>query len=340
MIDNEKITEPRIAVVIPCYRVKAQVLGVIASIDSLIEVIYVVDDCCPEQSGLFVTENCTDNRIRVMRHNANKGVGGAVMTGYVRAVQDGMDIVVKIDGDGQMDPSLIPNFVAPIAEGWADYTKGNRFYDLTHISAMPPMRLFGNAILSFLAKTSSGYWNIFDPTNGYTAIATSVAAHLPLKKISKRYFFETDILFRLNILRAAVVDIPMDAQYGDEKSNLSIRRVIGEFAIKHLRNTCKRIFYNYLLRDVNVASFELIIGIVLFLFGVIFGTYAWFHSSELGVASAPGTIALAGLPTILGVQFFIAFLSYDIANTPRRSIRRFLPSIVKRKSLNPADITE
>ena len=149
------------------------------------------------------------------------------MTGYRVALDDGMDIMVKIDGDGQMAPELLPDFVAPILAGEADYTKGNRFFDLEQVSQMPTVRLLGNAVLSFFNKISSGYWNLFDPTNGYTAIHRDVAACLPFGRISRRYFFESDMLFRLNTLRAVVVDIPMHASYGDEVSNLRISKVVS-----------------------------------------------------------------------------------------------------------------
>src|SRR5690606_32001950 len=151
----------------------------------------------------------TDPRVRVIRHASNLGVGGAVITGYQAAIADGMDILVKLDGDGQMDASLIPDFIEPIINGEADYTKGNRFFDLEELRSMPRIRLIGNAVLSFMTKFSSGYWNLFDPTNGFTALHADVARYLPLSKISKRYFFESDMLFRLNTLRAVVHDIPM-----------------------------------------------------------------------------------------------------------------------------------
>ena len=203
--------DKRIAVVIPSYRVKKHILEVISGIGNEVERIYVVDDLCPEQSGDFVEAHCDDPRVRIIRHEVNQGVGGAVMSGYRAAIEEGVDIIVKVDGDGQMDPSLIPYFVEPIISGNADYTKGNRFFDLESVRAMPRIRLFGNAVLSFMTKMSSGYWDLFDPTNGYTAIHADVAKHLPFEKISKRYFFETDILFRLNTVRAVVVDMPMEA---------------------------------------------------------------------------------------------------------------------------------
>ncbi|CAM3335479.1 hypothetical protein CUTA107171_22650 [Cupriavidus taiwanensis] len=158
-------------------------MDVIESIDSLVSNIYVVDDCCPDGSGALVTSECTDPRVRVIRLPENLGVGGAVMAGYRAAIQDGMDVAVKIDGDGQMDPHDIANFVEPILAGEADYTKGNRFFNLDSLEQMPRVRLLGNAALSFMSKLSSGYWDLFDPTNGYTAIHCEVARHLPMEKI-------------------------------------------------------------------------------------------------------------------------------------------------------------
>ena len=286
------------------------------------DIIFVVDDCCPEKSGALVESSCADARVHVIYHQVNQGVNGAVMSGYKAAIAAGADVIVKVDGDGQMDPSLIPDFVAPIISEEADYTKGNRFFDLEEIRAMPKVRLFGNAVLSFMTKLSSGYWDLFDPTNGYTAIHADVARQLPFEKISRRYFFETDMLFRLNTLRAVVVDVPMDAQYGDEVSNLKISKIVGEFLVKHVRNFAKRIVYNYYLRDMSLASIELPLGILLFITGSGFGVYHWISSLEQGVATPAGTVMLAALPILMGAQLILAFLGYDIANVPRRPFHK------------------
>lgn len=310
----------KIAVVIPSYKVRAHILNVISAIGPEVCRIYVVDDCCPEHSGQFVEQNCIDERVKVLRNPENQGVGGAVMTGYQAALADDMDIVVKIDGDDQMDPALIMDFVSPIIQGEADYTKGNRFFDLEEIRAMPKVRLFGNAGLSFMTKLSSGYWDLFDPTNGYTAIHTGVIRHLPFHKISRRYFFETDMLFRLSTLRAVVIDIPMDAKYGDEVSNLKVSKVIGEFLVKHARNFGKRIFYNYYLRNMSLASLELPLGIVLVAAGVFVGASHWIESAQNNTSTPAGSVMLAALPIIIGTQFLLAFIGYDIASTPKRPI--------------------
>ena len=325
---------PSVAVVIPCYRVTQHILEVITSIGPEVQQIFVIDDKCPDCSGDYVEVNCNDPRVIVLRHETNQGVGGAVMTGYRAAIADGAEVIVKVDGDGQMDPSLILNFIEPILAGEADYTKGNRFFDLEEIRAMPKIRLFGNAVLSFMTKLSSGYWDLFDPTNGYTAIHTDVARHLPFAKISKRYFFETDMLFRLNTLRAVVIDIPMDAQYGDEVSNLKISKILGEFLFKHTRNLIKRIFYNYYLRDLSLASIELPLGMVLFLAGASYGGYSWLQSAQSGVVTPAGTVMMAAMPILMGMQLVLAFLGYDISSVPRYALHLRLSS--RKKSVKPA----
>ncbi len=314
----------KLAVVIPCYKVREHILGVIAKIGDEVQLIYVVDDKCPNNSGDLVQEKCQDPRVRILRHEVNQGVGGAVMSGYIAAAEEGADVIIKIDGDGQMDPALISRFTTPITESWADYTKGNRFYNLTHIRRMPGIRLFGNAALSLLAKLSTGYWNLFDPTNGYTAINARLIKHIQLDKISKRYFFETDMLFRLNILKAVVVDVPMDAHYGDEESNLKISKILGEFMSKHVRNFSKRIFYNYFLRDMSAASFELVFGIILLLFSITYGSIEWMHSIRTGQAAPLGSIMLAVVPFLTGLQFTTAFINHDVASVPNRPISRLL----------------
>jgi len=314
----QPVEDYHIAVVIPSYKVTRHILDVLQGIGPEVQRIYVVDDACPDGSGDFVATHCTDSRVVVLRNAENQGVGGAVMTGYRAAIEDGADVIVKVDGDGQMDPGLILNFVDPILAGEADYTKGNRFFDLEEIRAMPGLRLFGNAVLSFMTKFSSGYWDLFDPTNGYTAIHADVARHLPFKKISSRYFFETDMLFRLNILRAVVVDVPMDAKYSDEVSNLKISKIMGEFLVKHIRNFMKRIFYNYYLRDLSLASIELPLGLALLMSGTSFGLYHWLASAREDATTPAGTVMLAALPILMGVQLILAFLGYDIASVPRR----------------------
>ena len=327
-----QISTVRIAVVIPCFKVARHILGVLAAIGPEVSSIFVVDDRCPEGSGARVEAECRDPRVRVLYNRDNRGVGGAVLRGYANAIADGAEVIVKIDGDGQMDPKVLPRIVSPILKGQADYTKGNRFYELSRLGQMPALRVFGNSVLSFLAKLSTGYWAVFDPNNGYTAIHARVARNLPIEKISRRYFFETDMLFRLNTLRAVVVDIPMHAIYGSEVSNLSEWRVALEFLMKHLRNFVKRIAYNYFLRDMSIASLELLLGVALLGFGLVFGAYRWLEALHLGTVTPLGIIMLAALPVLVGLQLVLAFLSFDIANVPKRPVHDDLPE----PDMNPA----
>ncbi len=313
-----------IAVVVPCYRVRKQIQGVLAAIGPECKAIYVVDDACPDGTGDFVEAECDDPRVRVLRNATNQGVGGATLAGYRAALADGADVIVKLDGDGQMDPSWIPRLVRPILDGEADYAKGNRFFDLDGLRSMPTVRVIGNSLLSFASKLSSGYWNLFDPTNGFTALHGAVARRLPLDKVNRGWFFESDMLFRLGALRAVVVDVPMPAIYGDQQSSLVVRRVIGDFARRHAVNTAKRIFYNYYLRSFNIASIEIALGLASLLFGVTFGGYHWVRGTLTGSLSSSGTVMLAALPVIVGVQLILAFLSYDLQNVPTQALHRRL----------------
>jgi glycosyltransferase involved in cell wall biosynthesis len=317
----------KISVAIPCYKVKEQILSVIKRIPTQVEKIYVVDDCCPEQSGLFVQSQCNDPRVTLIFHPSNQGVGGAVVTAYRQALIDNMDIVVKIDGDGQMDPALLPLFIEPIVQGRADYTKGNRFFNLETLIAMPTLRKLGNAVLSFVNKCSSGYWNVMDPTNGYTAIHCQTLALLPLDKLSTRYFFESDMLFRLGTVRAVVQDISMAAIYADERSNLQIKKVIFEFPWLYIKAFFKRVFYNYFLRDFNGASLELVLGLLLILFGSLWGAEHWLSSIISQQVASAGTVMLAVLPIIIGFQLLLSAIQFDMVNIPRKPLQRYLYKI-------------
>jgi glycosyltransferase involved in cell wall biosynthesis len=301
----------------PCYRVKAQILAVLCAIGEEVATIYVIDDACPDGTASLIETVCKDPRVRVIRHQSNLGVGAAVMSGYRAALADTHDIVVKIDGDGQMDPADLPRLIHPIVIGQADYCKGNRFFDPEGLSAMPWVRLIGNGLLSLLSKLSTGYWQLFDPNNGYTAIHAHVLAKLPLHKISQRYFFESDMLFRLGLMRAVVLDIPMPARYGNEHSHLHEFKVAPEFLGKHVRNGIKRVLYQYYLRDMSLASIQLPAGLALMVFGIGFGAWHWVQSAVSATLASAGTVMLAALPLIVGVQLILSFLAADIASQPR-----------------------
>jgi glycosyltransferase involved in cell wall biosynthesis len=322
-VDAKATSVPVIAVVIPCFRVKPHIAGVLGDIGAEVSAIYCVDDACPHESGKYVEAHTEDPRVKVLYNTINLGVGGATLAGYKRALEDGAEVIIKIDGDGQMDPRLISKFVRVLGTDH-DYVKGNRFYNPRDVIGMPWRRIFGNAVLSFLIKLSSGYWNIFDPTNGYTAIHAGVLRELPLDSIDKGYFFESDLLFRLGTIRAVVGEVPMKAVYGDQESNLSIVMIVVPFLIKHLRNFTKRIVYNYYLRNFNIASLELPFGLSSLLFGLIFGGIKWVEGIALGTPASAGTVMIAGLPIIVGIQMLLAFLNFDVGMVPRNPIHRRL----------------
>jgi glycosyltransferase involved in cell wall biosynthesis len=307
----------QVSVVIPCYRAGRRVLDVLDRIGPEVSRIYVVDDACPEATGDLVEAECRDPRVEVLRNESRRGVGGATLAGFARALHDAATILVKIDGDGQMDPTLVPRMIGPIVHGAADATKGNRFYHLGHLREMPAPRLAGNAVLSFVTKLSTGYWDLFDPTNGFLAIDAGLVGELPLHRLSEDFFFESDLLFHLGTLRAVVSEVPMPAHYGDEESNLRVSRVAGIFLRRHARNIMRRIFYNYFLRGFSLASVELVLGLALMAFGFTIGSYHWIVGTFRDVLASSGTVMLAALPLILGMQLLLAFLSYDIQNQPR-----------------------
>ena len=314
----------KICVIIPCYRVKNQILKVIQTIPAIIDKVYVIDDCCPEESGLYLERNDFDSRVEIIFHSINKGVGGALKTGYQKAIEDGFDIAIKIDGDGQMDPNLIPKFITPLIHNKADYTKGNRFFRLKYLKTMPKVRLFGNSGLSFITKLSTGHWNVMDPTNGYTAIRIDVLDYVDLDSIDNRYFFETDLLYQLGLIRARVVDIPMVAVYEDEHSSLSIKKVLFEFSWKHFKLFFKRIGINYFLRDFNIGSIFLILGTIFTLITLISGIPLWVHNAELSLETPVGTIIKYLLFSLIGLGGLSGWIMYDIFSQPNNAITDLL----------------
>ncbi|HVJ00466.1 MAG TPA: glycosyltransferase family 2 protein [Sphingomonas sp.] len=317
----------RIAVVIPCYRAVGSIERVVGAIGASVWRIYCVDDASPDDTGAAIGRAAaSDPRVTALRRDANGGVGAAVVDGFRAALADGAEVIVKIDSDGQMAPALIPDFVAPILSGEADYVKGNRFFSLDGIGRMPSARIVGNAGLSFLTKLSTGYWDLFDPANGYVAIHAEVVRLLPLDRLHRRYFFESDMLFRLATLRARVIELPIEPVYHDERSHLSELRCLATFPFLHMRNFAKRLFYNYFLRNFSAASLSILAGAVFFAFGVIFGAASWLHSLDTGDPATAGTVMLSALPLIVGIQLLLNFLAQDVALAPSSAIHHRLTS--------------
>lgn len=313
----------RIAAVIPCYKVVRHIGALIAAIGPEVDAIICVDDACPDGSGRHIRDTVSDPRVQVLTLERNQGVGGAVLAGFRAARAQGMAVAVKLDGDGQMDPRLVERFVAPIRRGQADYTKGNRFFNPQSLADMPRGRLLGNAVLSFVSKFSTGYWDIFDPTNGYLALDLRLLPFLEADKIAKRYFFETDMLFRLNLVNARVMDIPMRAIYADEVSNLHFSKEALRFAKGHARNFLKRLWYNYFLRGFSVASLEFVVGIAMLVGGLV---YAALNSGG-AEAAPPGVVTLASMLVLVGILLLLSFLNFDIRRTPSTAVGNLLPDL-------------
>lgn len=320
---SQKPCARRIAVVIPCYKVSRHLAGVLSRIGPEVTAIYCVIDGCPDGSFDVATQSAiADKRIHILSHFTNSGVGSAFISGTTKALSNGAEIIVKLDGDGQMHPEQIPLIVEPLLFGEADFAKGNRFFHLEDLQSMPVLRMIGNAGLSFFSKLSTGYWNLFDPTNGFIAIQAEMAQRVPWDKVQRRFFFESDLLFRLYTLRAIVVDVPMKANYGNERSNLSVVKAFVQFPYFHLLNFLKRIFYCYFLREFNIASLNLLLSIGLIGFGFCFGMVHWIRGNELNQLASAGTVMFAALPVILGWQALLAFFAFDVGNVPKTPMRR------------------
>jgi glycosyltransferase involved in cell wall biosynthesis len=306
-----------VAVVVPCFRVEQQVADVILGIPPCVDHIIAVNDASPDQTGQVLAGlDCP--RLIVLAHQSNQGVGGAMVTGFRRAMQLDADIVVKIDGDGQMKSEYLELLLQPIADGTCDYAKGNRFLHSQELAHMPFARIFGNIILTFLTKIASGYWHIFDPQNGYLATSRTYLELLNLDKLAtRRYFFENEMLIQMNVESARVLDCAMPSVYGQEKSSLKISRVLTYFPYFLCHGFFSRLFQRYILRDFSIVIPMYVIGSLFFIWGVFFGGFVWIRALKTGFPATTGTVMLAVLPLILGVQMLLQGLLFEILQTPR-----------------------
>jgi len=307
-----------LAVVIPAFHAADTIEAVLADLPDFLYSIIVVDDASPDKTAEIVRAHAEyDSRIVLIQHGRNQGVGGAMVSGFRKALELGAQVVVKLDSDHQMDASYIPALVTPLLEGKADYAKGNRFRDFESLRHMPLIRRVGNLGLSFLTKAATGYWNCFDPTNGFFAVRAEILAQLPLERIDRRYFFETSMLANLYLLDAFILDIPMPARYRGERSSMSIRRVLFEFPVKLLTTLFRRLLLRYFLFDFSMVSVYLLTGLPLILFGLIFGSVKWIQYLKLGVPAPTGTVILPTLALILGIQILLSAIEIDMNTAPK-----------------------
>jgi dolichol-phosphate mannosyltransferase len=315
---KQDLRKYEIAVLIPSYRVEETIGAVLAGLPRFVKHVIVVDDASPDRTSAIVEKFAAkDPRILLLQHGRNQGVGGAMRTGFLKALELGVQIVVKVDGDDQMDLTYLPDMLVPLIEGRADYTKGNRFHDFHALQQMPFIRRAGNMALGFLTKAATGYWNLFDPTNGFVAIRADVLVQLPMQRIDRTFFFETSMLANLYMIGAVVRDVPMPARYRGESSNLSVRRTLFEFPFKLIQTFFRRLAVKYMIYDFSMASVYILTGLPLLLFGLIFGSIKWVDYAVRDVPAPTGTVMLPTLSVLLGIQFLIAAIEIDLRSTPK-----------------------
>lgn len=307
-----------IAAVIPAYNEAGHIARVLARVPHYIRTIIVVDDASNDGTSEVVQDLAMeDERVVLVTHEQNQGVGGAMISGFERALQLNAQIVVKIDADDQMPLEYLPQLLTPLIIGQADYCKGNRFHDFYALAQMPALRRFGNAALSFLTKAAVGYWDCFDPCNGFIAIRGSVLSRLRLQSVSKTFFFETSMLADLYLVGAVVKDIPMPARYADEVSHLSITRVLKEFPLKLTRCLLRRIVLKNFLFDFSMESVFLLTGLPILLGGIFYGLVNWMRFAGTGIGAPTGTVVIPTLAIILGFQLLLSAVSEDLRHTPK-----------------------
>ena len=302
-----------IAVAIPCYKVAQHLQKVVAGIPDFVDHILLVDDHSPDSTPTLVdTLAGSHSRITPLHHDKNRGVGGAMKTAFRKAMEMGVDVVVKLDGDGQMDPTYIAPLVEALAD--ADFVKGNRLFDRQMLQRMPAARRMGNMGIGFMVKAASGYWTISDPVNGFLAIRTSTLRQMDFARIADRFFFESSMLIEMHYTGARIHEVSMPAIYAGEKSNLSIGKTLFSFPPKLIVAWLRRLHLSYFVIDFNICSLYLLVGLPSFLFGLIFGICQWIHYASLNLPAPTGTIMVAVLPFILGFQMLLAAAQYDITS--------------------------
>lgn len=310
-----------VAVVIPAFQAAETIDRVIAGIPGWVWRIIVVDDGCSDGTAARVVAAAeADSRIQLVRHPSNRGVAEAMVSGIQHALQHDAQIVVKMDSDGQMSPTDLPALLAPLLDGSADCAKGNRFRDLEALRQMPPVRRVGNLALGLLTRAAVGYWNLFDPTNGFVAVRGDVLRQVPWGRLQGYYFFETALLAELYLAGAVVEDVPMPARYGSEPSHLSLPRVLLGYPPKLMRLLLRRVALKYFLYDFSVGSLYLLVGLPLLAGGALYGAVNWWHYARLGIGAPTGTVVIPALLILLGVQLLLAAVQADLESVPRRRV--------------------
>lgn len=306
----------RVAVVVPAYRESAHIADVIKRMPPLVDHIIVVDDASPDDT-YDLAMAAADERTEVIRHERNKGVGGAIITGHRRAMDLGADVNVVMAGDDQMDPQYLPSLIDPIADRGFGFAKANRFFSMKSFAGMPRHRVFGNMVLTFMTKVSSGYWNLVDPQNGYTAISRTSLEAISLHRVAERYDFENDLLIWLNIADVRAIDVPIPAVYGEEVSGMRLHKVVPRLLLTLTGGFWRRIWFKYVLWSFSPIALLLLAGIPLVILGITVGIWAVSVSASAPGSVTTGTWLLAVAPSLLGTQLLLQALMLDIQATPK-----------------------
>ncbi|MCM1567413.1 MAG: glycosyltransferase [Dehalobacter sp.] len=300
----------KIGIVVPSYNEELLIGETIRGIPNYVDKIFIIDDCSKDKTPKII-EEMTDPRIVNIRHEVNKGVGAAIVTGYKRALEDEMDIVAIMAGDNQMDPDQLPRLLIPIIEGKADYTKGNRLISKDFRKGMSKWRSFGNFILTMLTKIASGYWGVTDPQNGYTAISRQALEALDLDAIYTYYGYCNDMLVKLNTYGMRTIDIPMPSRYGREKSKIKYSRYIRKVSPMLFRGFLWRLKTKYILLDFNPLVLFYAASMLMVPFGIIFSAYIVIEKI-LHQPVSQNFPLLAAFITLMGLQFLMFAMLFDM----------------------------
>ncbi|MFH1638066.1 MAG: glycosyltransferase family 2 protein [Candidatus Woesearchaeota archaeon] len=304
----------KIALVIPAYNEEKLIKPTLEHVPKTIDRVYVIDDASMDRMANVVKAiGKKDKRIRLIQHKQNRGVGAAIITGYMQSLKDGYDIAVVIGGDYQMDLKDLPNFLEPLVKGEADYTKGNRFIYASGIpEEMPFKRIIGNSLLSLMVKIASGYYRIFDTQDGYTAITADAIRRVNWSKAYKGYGYPGDFLIVFNTYGLRVKDVPRKAIYleGERQSQIKIFKYIIKVAPLYKFKFFWRLWNKYILRDFNPLVFFYLGSFLLIPLAIILGVRVIYFAIQ-GAAPTNETI-LTALFLITGLQFLIFAMMFDM----------------------------
>jgi len=304
-----------VAVVVPAYNEERHVGEVITTAPAWVDHIIVVDDASTDATVIAAKE-AADRRTEVIERAANGGVGAAILTGHARALELGADVMVVMAGDAQMDPAYAAALVDPIAEHGYGFAKANRFYSMNSFQGMPWLRIFGNVVLSFMTKVASGYWQLFDPQNGYTAVHREALQRIPLERVRTGYEFENDLLIHLNIAHVRAIDVPIPARYGSEVSTIRLSREVRRLGGLMVTGFWRRIWWKYVIQSFSPVALLLFGGLALVGFGLLVGIFVVANTLGPRTASA-GTVMLSAAPLLSGIHLLISALVLDIQEGSR-----------------------